>query len=580
MADVIRRTAAGPVDIIEFSDGTRLTVPKGTAPQAQPKTAAPIEPIAPLPVQSQRQQAQPMPIPNAAPQQMQDTGAQDAARNTMTPYGLPLQDVRDIVSRPVYQPGRAAYDPRKEIAQQVAVPVSTQTQTVGAKPFEKDQYLEVQQKEREAQQMKADADMLAASNDVATQRATASELQSIYEDQQAKQRAAEDRYNAGMVQLTDEAKQVAQKKVNPTQVFDNMGTMQKALFALSAGLGGYATQGRSNQTLDMLQNLMAADINAQQNQINREQGQADNALARLSQRWGSLEAGRSALKVQQYEVLKQKLAAQAAEIGTAKAKANADAQAKLLEAQQQRELVVLQNAARGQTTETTVSQMRAPIAGVAGGYRAPTEAELDKRIAREQALRKSGQEIVGSGLENELKGQKLAGGGPENQEKIDAQVSQYGTRQAANVAAKEALDRFVAENDIKRGKDGNLLPPSDIAGFGRLGQHAPNAITSQQGINNRAAIEQIVFNKVQAAFGAANDAQVKMISDIVIGNGTPEHITSQLNQIDHTIQAQAKNIEASFRPEVRQQYQRNKGSYVAEETAKDKAWQPVKFEGQ
>lgn len=442
MARVVRRAPSAPgTEIIEFDDGTSLTVPAGTAPQAQ-VPQAPQAPQAPIPIQSQTQ-------PEAV----------NAARGQMTPYGLPLQDVQALASRPVYQPGRAAYDPKKVIAAQVAVPTGMQTQVTGAKPFDRDTYEDAQAKEREAQQLKADADMLAASNDARTQQALASELQNINADQQAKQRAAEDRYNAGMIQLTNEAKQVASKEVKVDRVFENMSGLQKMLFAISAGLFGGATHGRSNQTLDMMQNLMNADINAQQNQINREQGNADNALARLSHQWGSIEAGRSALKVQQMEVLKQKLAAQASEVGTARAKANADAQAKLLEAQQQRELAVLQSAARGQVTETTVSQMQVPVKGTAGGLRNPTEAEVDKRISREQALRKGGGEIIGAGLKNEAQAAELRGDIPSDKQlKLDENISQrqehLGKALSEVASLRTAVDTVVDKGGITEDEQG------------------------------------------------------------------------------------------------------------------------------
>ena len=503
MANIVSR---GPhpnmsgAELIRFDDGTTQTVQAGALPQFAPR---------PQPVNYQPQ--------DPSPEYQQ---AQGAARSQMTPYGLPLQDVQAIASRPVYQPGRAAYDPNKEIATQVAVPTGVQTQTTGAKPFDKDVYLEAQTKEREAQQAKADADMLAASNDAATQRAMAHELQGIQSDQQAKQQAAEDRYNSNMLQLTGDAQKVAMKETKPDRVFENMSGLSKMLFAISAGLNGYATQGKSNATLDMMQNMMAADINAQQNQINREQGQADNALSRLSHQWGSLEAGRSALKVQQLEVIKQKLGAQAAEIGTARAKANADAQAKLLEAQQMRELAVLQNAARGQTTETTVSQMRTPISGAAGGLRAPTEAEIDKRITREQTLRKSGQDIVGGGLKNEAAAAELNGAIPnDKQMKLDENIAQrqehLGKSLSEIANLRTNVDTVISKGGITEDEQGyakhNGIPGigmwynalEKIPVFGKeLASLAANAAGKDSSIVRNQSMEALTY-KIQEASGAA-----------------------------------------------------------------------------
>jgi hypothetical protein len=159
------------------------------------------------------------------------------------------------------------------------------------------------------------------------------------------------------------------------------------------------------------------------------------------------------------------------------------------------------------------------------------------------------------------------------------QVATYGQRRTDTEAAQAKLDRFLAENGIAEDKSGNLKPPSDIAGFGRIGQHAPGLLTSQQGINNRAAIQGIVYDSVKSAFGAANDKQVEMIADKIIGNGTPEHITAQLNQLRQELRATRDNLSGSFSPEVVSQYEQNKKTQRSKTDEKTKYFKPVKLDG-
>lgn len=496
-------------DLIRFDDGSTQTVPSSSLPQFAPK---------PQPVAAPAIDAPPQ---YAIPSQQQPNGpVERQTRNMMTPYGLPLQDVQRLAEQKVYQPGRAAYDPNAVVAKQVPVPVSRQTQVQGAKPYDESEYWTPQANEANAQRIKGEADVLAANTDLQIQRSAQMEMQSLQQQQAAKLKADEDNYNERMASLNEEAAAVARKEINPDRVFQNMGTGQKLMFALAGAFSGYATQGQRNPAAEYISHMIDVDVRAQEHAISRQQGNVDNALSRLSQQWGSIEAGRSALKVQQAEVMKQKLATMVAESGTKRAVANAKIAQASLDAIQQRELLTLRDAARGSVTTAETAQMQVPIAGQAGGYRMPTDAEVEKRIAREQGLRAKGQDIIGGGLKNEATAAELRGEIPsDRQMKADEQISQrqehLGKSMSEVANLRTNVDQIISRAGITEDEKGNAhhkgIPGvgmgynvvSKIPVFGNeLASLAANAAGADSAVVRNQAMEALTY-KIKDASGAA-----------------------------------------------------------------------------
>jgi hypothetical protein len=476
MAQIISREpmpgSGGRAEVLRFDDGTSLTIPAGAGPMSQAGPVVSSAPTAPQPVLMQGAPGDTMQSREPPPAQPQGgVPAQPPPRqqviDPMTPYGVPLSVVADIANARKAVPGRAAYDPRAVVAAQVPVPVQRQMQTVGAQPFDPEKLAEIHRKETEAADLNAEASQMQAANNLQIQHAMYSEAQDIAQQQAAKQRAAEDQYARGMSQLTQEAQAVAQKQINPNRVFENMGVGQKIMLGLSAAMSGYATQGRENPAMQYVMKLVDNDIRAQQNQIERQQGTADNALARLSQQWGGIQAGAAALRVQQLEVGKQRALAMGAELGTPIAQARSQALAAQLEAAQQRELVTLQNAARGQVTQTEVAQMQIPVKGQAGGYVPLTYEEKMKRLKQQQDLYKGGYENVGLGLKNETEANQLAQGfGSEKQQMQAAERQEHLGKSLSEMAyLNQNIDQIMSHGGIRIGQDGKAIH-GDIPGVG------------------------------------------------------------------------------------------------------------------
>lgn len=494
--------------------------------------------------------------------------------------GLRMSDYRDA-ARPVYVAGTPGIDPHRIKATQVAVPVQRSRQVVSGAPYDEQGVLHYQALEREAKQAEAQAGVLQARNQVQTAQLTASELANLQQQQQAEQYARESAYTQRMQGLESEAKEIANTKVDTSSGASGWQTIG---LALAAGLTGYATKGGPNWVLNQISEQVNNRIRAQELQIRNRKDANQTELGRLSQEWGSIDAGRAALKVREVEVAKAKLESIALKSGIPLQNDRVRSMMMGLDAIQAKEREQLKQSAAGQATTTEQEQYVTPRKPTAGYYRNPTDKELEARIDRTQGRVAKGQDIVHKGLENQEKEAILTGAIPDEkaqkaQDQLDTRVAQYGERKSAVQAAKDGLARFVAQNGITRDANGDLLPPSDLAGFGRVGKHAPNAVTSQQGINNRAALEAIVYDQVRAAFGAANDKQVEMIADRIIGNGTPTHIASELNVMARSLDATDQTIDASYTDHVRNAYKRNLGSVRGQQQAKDSDFQPVNFGG-
>jgi hypothetical protein len=599
--------------LARFEDGTSMTLPPGLSLQNSGATAQNVpmsldySPYAEVPPVRQNVSPQMRSLPpesvmsftpeslmNSAPEPTMSVAPPESDPTRQAPEANPASSepfpaqkhaltnrdrlLERLDSPLTYSPGTAAFDPEKEAARRKAVPVSQSVAVQGAHEFDPEAVRKYQQMEFEAAKTNAQASVLEAENNANVQLGINGETQRLLAQQKANQQAAEVDYNTRLGALEKEAGDLANQKIDPKRVFNDMSTWKKITLALASGLGGMADPHGEDQVWKMVQSQVEQDVHSQEVALRTKQKGHENALSRLSAQWGSVQDGKAALRVQELEAAKQGILAEAAKVGTEVARQRADGANQFLLAMQAKDLEQMRVASLGKVTKQTQQAMMAPRAATAGGMRYKTDAEQARDQGRIQTLREGdaglqGKELANLEKRNELSGEVTGKGA----EKTHEQVAQYGQRRAALESSKAALDRFIAENGITRDENGNLVPPGDIAGMGRFGKRAPQAFTSQQGINNRAALRQIVMSKVQEAFGAANETQVEMITDQVIGNGTPEHIAAELNQIEHGFSATTRNIEASYPHQVRAQYKANRADSAREEKAKTEAWQPVRF---
>jgi len=578
--------------LVRFRDGSTMPAPQAIASQFDPRLTAPGSPAlvqagsgfyAPAAPQKMSLSA---PAPAPAPEApAQPVLAREAPRAPLadTDSGLPVDSLQRIYA-PVRVGARQAYDPTADDASRRAVRENQTEQRQGVQYWDDEERTSNLLDRREAISAQAEAERLRAESALEAQRLQANQLQRAAQDQAAKQAADEAAWAQENTRLTNEAKAVASKEINPNRVFSEKGPFQIIGLAIAAGFKGFASRGQDTSIADTINRIVDRDIAVQQDALQSQKASADNALARNVQRYGSIEAGRAATKAAMMQAALANFDETRARLGMPAQEAQIEAQRKQLEAAAYDQFSQLRAAAQGTVNTATASRMVAPVKASAGYLRAPTEAEIDRRFQREQGIAERGATIIGKRLANNeklLSNEYLAKNGMTLEQAAaqakdrTTQVNLYGQRRDATEAAQAKLERFRAENGIKTDPDGNLVVPSDIAGFGRVVSKLPEGAVTQQGVNNRAAIEGIVYDSVRSAFGAANDKQVEMITDRIIGSGSISHIVAQLNQLQHELRAQRDNLAGSFDPEVVTQYERNKGVARAKADTKSKFFEPV-----
>lgn len=556
--------------------------PAASAPipmQRPPEQYAPMaRPQAPVPMQRPAEQFAPTapPVYPAAPTFEVPRGVSDPIDQDT---GLRLSQLRNVYA-PVAVGGRRAYDPEKDDASRRAVRETQTEQRAGMQQWDEDAHRQILGNQLDAAAYKAEADNLSAQTAVQAQRMYRQDLEQQARDAQAKQRADEQAWQAENDRLSREAQAVASREVDPGRIFSGARVFGLLSLAVAAGIRGWTSKGADNSVLDHVNRMIDRDVQVQNDEIARSKGTVDNALARNVQRYGSIEAARHATKAAMVQATLARFDETKAQLALPGQSAQIEATRKQLAASYADAFEQLKSNAAGTTTIQTGASMRAPVAAQSGYYRDPTDAEIEKRIARQQGISDRGAKINSERLGNENKqisNEYLAqrGGDPAKEKDLESQIAAYGQRRDANESAQAQLERFIAENGIKEDAHGNLIPPNDIAGFGRIGMHAPGAIVSQQGINNRAALEGINSAEVQASFGAATPDQVDYKRAQLFGSGDPAHITANLSQMRHKLKAQRDNLAGSFDPEVIARYERNKKFQRARSSDKAKGFEPV-----
>jgi hypothetical protein len=375
---------------------------------------------------------------------------------------------------------------------------------------------DAQEKEQKALEMQAEGNMLQASAKLQADRLEASEVSNLYQQRLAEQQAREADFNSKQADLDDEAKAVAAREIDPNRVFKNMSIFQSLGLAIAAGLKGYATQGRDNSVMDSLMHRMDADIRAQEHDIQTSKGRVDNALSRLSQQFGSIQAGKAALKDQQLSVIMAKNTATASEIGTAVAKSNADAANQKLLAEQAKVREQRWSESQGQTSVATSAAMVSPKAATRGGLARKSDAESLKGWEAADKLESNQANTEGKQLENLKTRGEITGDLPG---KEGGQLQEHLGKNLSEVAQlRSQVDNILSMSGITQDKVGHAQH-GDIPGVGagyKLLQLTPAGLVFGESLNQLAAsylskdgarirsqTMEVLTGKIKEASGAA-----------------------------------------------------------------------------
>jgi hypothetical protein len=377
--------------------------------------------------------------------------------------GLPLPVLQRIYS-PRYVSGTSGYDPAKDDASRKAVRESQTEQRSGVQAWDEEARTNNLINQRMAIQSDAEAKSLAAQSELQAQHLYAADIHRQAQEERARQQALEDSWRGEQYRLDAEAKAVASREVDPGRIFRSGGTAFSMIgLAVAAALKGYATSGRDSSVADQVQRMIERDVSAQESDMTRQKGRVDNALARNAQRYGSIEAGRSALRAQQAQAALARFNVMRLDLGQNAQNAQIEADRQKLESMVYDNFEQLKSLAMGTTTTAVASAMKSPHAATSGYWRNPNDNEVAQGISQWQGIQGRGADIMGKRLTNEGKDldnefTRTRGMTPEQAAKADesmrTRVEHLGKGQAELSGMRNQVDQVISLAGITEDKDG------------------------------------------------------------------------------------------------------------------------------
>lgn len=398
-----------------FGSASSVPDPTSQAPAA-PRTAADAGPVGGMsmaPPAAPAMSAAPVPPPPAAPVAAPPGGAMPSPPSARIQSGaldapagegptLTGPEIAAYALRKRYVPGRAAYDPEADAAQRRAVPISrTVAGGLATTPEEEERRLQDARSLHEANQAAlseigaASAERTAAAQEAQKNALTAA---ATAEQEQratlARRDAVENTWNSTNARLQTERDAAANQQVDPRRLFHGSGGAVTAIgSALAVGLGAFGAglSGTPNYAQQIVDASIQRDIDSQTDAIHRRGAAAQNAISDFQRAYGlTLDEARSAVKSTQLRYAASMADMNAARIGSADARQNAAVlKADFLQRASVEE-AKLAELYKGRVTDQFV--MAAPVKGSAGGYRAPTDAEIKAGAEAGGAINKAGGE--------------------------------------------------------------------------------------------------------------------------------------------------------------------------------------------
>jgi len=485
-------------------------------------------------------------------QAARQAAAQEAATAVDPFTRLPAQMVVDAATRGVWvpgSPGRPGYGPEDEAKRFKSRESEAQSVTgPDLTPEERDQMLQsIVASER--YRMEADAKMREVEAEKARQDVNLRQVefgmqQKRLELMQQEQDAAQFEYDSMKQNIEAEVREAAKEEVNQSRFFESKSSLQRILMVASIALANYASKGTDG---GIVMRAIERDIESQQLRITNRRKNADNALSRLSERFGSLQAGKAALRAVQEQTALQYMktiassynnqnmtkALQAAELESA-ARAN--------DAWNQARMSFV-----GKRTEEAAQRYRDPVAAVAptpGYTRSLTWEELhgeNGRLAALQGLAQRGAQI--EKLSREASGEVDAN-------KRAALQAQLGEQMEKLSNLKTALDQVLTVTGITFKNGVAVAPDSGIPGFqsGVLGKlSAPLPPMTPKSREVRRTVKRLLIGTLRKESGANyNEQEAIDMAERIMGAETEESLLARITMTKQEIDNSVNAIRAGY----------------------------------
>ena len=265
-------------------------------------------------------------------------------------------------------PGTPAINAQTE-ASQIPWRTGMQKVTEGAKPIDEERWKNVQDLSRQAVDAQAQAQLAEgqAARDVANAQAVAAQqLHQRMADEQARQ---EQTWQTQHQQLLGEVDAASKSAPDTQRWFAQHGATGTMFAILGSMFQGYGAGLHGQFGPSMLERFVDKDIQQQNLDIERKGMAARNKLMDLSQQYGSLEAGRAALRASQLRLADSQMQQLAANSRSPAIQSQVEATRKAMEAKIAQADYDLRAAAMGTQKVAETDQFMLPRKGTAGGVR-------------------------------------------------------------------------------------------------------------------------------------------------------------------------------------------------------------------
>lgn len=455
-----------------------------------------------------------------------------------------------VAARRKINPGRAAYDPNAEVAQQVAVPVTSQRSVTGGNKYSEADIVKYQKASISAADASLERQRLQASaqETFALNRALVDDIN--LSDEAKSLGKQELLRQEGYDKITKEIEGIASTKTDQTRLFKDRGALSTILSSVGSVLQQYGAA-RAGQfgIRTMFLDEIANDIASQEREIRMKGDAAKGKLADFTRRFdGDIERGKIALRAAQQQTLASRLENMEIAARSPATKAALAENKAAIYKDIERDMMELHAANRGTITEAVNMQMRTPQAGYAGsvGY------DLTGLAADAQNQRERSEDLT-------LKlGEAKNAQADKQTDTYQKAATELGELDEAQATIDRTMKLLGATRDTVTGEW--ALPSETPAGLGFVGRKLPKMLQSSEGMRNSQNVDAIVAaaTKQLAGPGAITDEERALFAPIIRGDGSIEGFINGVNAAQSSARAKQKALTAKYGQETVDVYNQNK----------------------
>lgn len=435
-------------------------------------------------------------------------------------------------------PGRAAYDPRKEIEQQVAVPVSSQKSVTGGGRYSQenigryhDASVAAAEASIERQRLQASAqETIALNRALVDDIALSDEARAIGKQELVRQ--------AGYDKITKEIEDIAATKTDQSRLFRDRGAMSTILSSVGSVLQQYGAA-RAGQfgIRTMFMDEIANDIASQEREIRMKGDAAKGKLADFTRRYdGDIERGKIALRAAQQQALASRLENMEAAARSPATKAALAENKAAMYKDIEKDMMELHAANRGTITEAVNMQMRTPQAGYSGGITydlAGLAGDTRSQREREEDI------MIKLGQSKDSQTEKQA-------DFYQKAATELGELDEAQATINRTMEQLGARRDPVTGEW--VAPAEAPPGMGFIGRRMPRTLQSAEGMRNSQNVDAIVAaaTKQLAGPGAVTEEERATFDPVIRGDGSVEGFVNGINAAEASARTKQEAITAKY----------------------------------